>query len=200
MPRAQPYDRDAALDAALTLFWRKGYYATSLKDIEAALNMKPGSIYAAFNSKETLFGLTLERYFRKQHADFVSTLKAAASPLQGLADYLRRFARLPLDDPQRSSCMLVKTLLGATEQDAKLGELAGQYIDQMIAEMAAAFEQAKQLGELPGEADAAHLARRYQADLTALGFEASRRISREELAVSAEELAQKVEAMRVRQT
>ncbi|MDX1730552.1 MAG: helix-turn-helix domain-containing protein, partial [Aurantimonas coralicida] len=49
-PNARPYDRDAALDAALRLFWAKGYHATSLKDLEAALTMKPGSIYAAFQS------------------------------------------------------------------------------------------------------------------------------------------------------
>ncbi|MEP3669912.1 MAG: TetR family transcriptional regulator, partial [Roseibium sp.] len=37
MKRAQPYDREKALDAAQDLFWRKGYHATSLKDLEAAL-------------------------------------------------------------------------------------------------------------------------------------------------------------------
>ena len=50
MARAAPYDRDATLDAAMSLFWERGYHATSLKDLEAALSMKPGSIYAAFKS------------------------------------------------------------------------------------------------------------------------------------------------------
>lgn len=195
MPRAQPYDRDAALDAALTLFWRKGYYATSLKDIEAALAMKPGSIYAAFTNKETLFSLALERYFEAQRAELVATVQAAATPLRGLAAYLRNFARRPLEDPQRSSCMLVKTLLGATAEDARLAELAGRYIDGMIAEMAAAFELARQRGELDEAAPVDLLARRYQADLTALGLEAARKVGRAALIESAEELAQRIEAM-----
>lgn len=55
MTRAAPYDRETALDAAMALFWDKGFHATSLKDLEAALAMKPGSIYAAFVSKENLY-------------------------------------------------------------------------------------------------------------------------------------------------
>lgn len=195
MPRAQPYDREAALDAALTLFWRKGYYATSLKDIEVALAMKPGSIYAAFTNKETLFSLALERYFRIQRAELVATVQSAPTPLQGLAAYLRKFPERPEDDPQRGSCMLTKTLLGATAEDAHLAELAGQYIDGMIAEMEAAFAQAQQRGALPASAQVGHLARRYQADLTALGVEASRGVGRAALRLSAEELAQRVEAL-----
>ena len=33
MARAASYDRDTAIEAAMTLFWRKGYHATSLKDL-----------------------------------------------------------------------------------------------------------------------------------------------------------------------
>jgi len=61
MARAANYDRDVALAAALSVFWRKGYHATSLKDLETNLDMKPGSIYAAFESKENRYLLALER-------------------------------------------------------------------------------------------------------------------------------------------
>ena len=44
MSRSAPYDRDTALAAAMDLFWEKGFHATSLKDLETALEMKPGSI------------------------------------------------------------------------------------------------------------------------------------------------------------
>ena len=77
MTRAQPYNRDAAIDAAMTLFWQKGYHATSLKDLEGALSMKPGSIYAAFSSKENLFNLSLERYFTSNRDEFRKFMAAA---------------------------------------------------------------------------------------------------------------------------
>ncbi|MDO7728229.1 MAG: TetR/AcrR family transcriptional regulator, partial [Loktanella sp.] len=90
MTRAQPYNRDAAIDAAMTLFWQKGYHATSLKDLEGALSMKPGSIYAAFSSKENLFNLSLERYFTSNRDEFRKFMAAADTPLTGLANFLRK--------------------------------------------------------------------------------------------------------------
>ena len=55
MSRTALYNRHDALERALQLFWQKGFHATSLKDIEQALDMRPGSIYAAFGNKEGLF-------------------------------------------------------------------------------------------------------------------------------------------------
>ena len=62
MGRTATYDRDAVLKAAMELFWARGYHTTSLKDLERALDMRPGSIYAAFGSKEALFRAALDRY------------------------------------------------------------------------------------------------------------------------------------------
>lgn len=197
MQRARPYDREAALDAALTLFWQKGYHATSLKDLEATLNMKPGSIYAAFTSKEKLFSLALERYFESNRAEFSVAMKSVESPLLGLAGFMRALGRLTEDDPQRRACMIVKTLLNSTAEDAAISMQVEEYLNLMEAEIAIIFDRAKQLGEIPDDADCRRLARRYQSDITALKIEAYRGVDPDELAASADELADKLEAMRV---
>lgn len=93
----------------MSLFWRKGYHAASLKDLETALKMKPGSIHAAFSSKETLYLPALKRCFEKSRADFRAQMAAAASPLAGLAAHIRSYARLAPDDAARQACMLTKT-------------------------------------------------------------------------------------------
>ncbi|MEM8803455.1 MAG: helix-turn-helix domain-containing protein, partial [Pseudomonadota bacterium] len=62
MPRKPEYDRDDLIDRARTLFWRKGWAGSSLKDLEDKLKINPGSFYAAFGSKDALFELTLDRY------------------------------------------------------------------------------------------------------------------------------------------
>lgn len=193
MKRARPYNREAALDAALTLFWRKGYHATSLKDLEAALKMKPGSIYAAFSSKESLFLSALERYFHRNRDELRSMVEEAETPLNGLADYLRELGQKHEADPECHACMLIKTLLDTTASEAAIAQRARLYLDQMREEFTAIFDLAKSRGELPPDADSDRLARRYQSDITALKIEAHRGTDQVELGTLAEDMARELE-------
>ena len=52
MPKKAP-DRKI-LDKARTLFWRKGYNCTSMRDIAAAYGCKPANIYNFFSNKEEI--------------------------------------------------------------------------------------------------------------------------------------------------
>ncbi|WP_063759692.1 TetR/AcrR family transcriptional regulator [Kitasatospora sp. NRRL B-11411] len=60
--RPRSFDRDAALDAALTEFWRHGYEATSLSGLTKAMGINPPSLYAAFGDKRQLFTAAVQRY------------------------------------------------------------------------------------------------------------------------------------------
>jgi AcrR family transcriptional regulator len=51
-----------ALDAAMRVFWRKGYLGTSLSDLTKAIGINRPSVYPAFGGKETRFRKALERY------------------------------------------------------------------------------------------------------------------------------------------
>ena len=190
MARAANYDRDRALDAALTLFWRKGYHATSLKDLETALHMKPGSIYAAFGSKENLYLLAIERYFEASRAGFRAQMAKAATPLSGLAGQFQNYADLAQEDPARRACMLMKTVVDTTSTDPKIAAASKQYLDQMCAEFAESFEAARIAGELPPDADPKRLALRYQANISALRIEMLRGTSRDDILKLAADMAQ----------
>jgi len=197
MTRAKPYDRDTALDAALSLFWAKGYHATSLKDLEGALAMKPGSIYAAFTNKETLYLAALERYFHQNRDAFRAMVQTAKSPLQALADHLRSYGDAPDEDTPCRACMLVKTILDIPTEDAPIAQRARTYLDDMKQEMSAAFAQAQSDGELAADADVDALALRYQADVTALRIEAHRGTELKAVLKLADAKAAELEELRV---
>ena len=49
------FDRDEVIEKAKNLYWQKGYHATSMRNLQDVIDMRPGSIYAAFGSKDNLF-------------------------------------------------------------------------------------------------------------------------------------------------
>ena len=50
--RPKVFDRDAALDKAMKLFWQHGYEATSLADLVEATGAKAPTLYAEFTNKD----------------------------------------------------------------------------------------------------------------------------------------------------
>lgn len=62
--RPKTFCRVAALEAAMGVFCQKGYEATSVAQLGAAMKMNPPSLYNAFGDKEGLFVEVLEHYNR----------------------------------------------------------------------------------------------------------------------------------------
>jgi len=62
MPRPKEFNPDDALDHAMHVFWHKGYEATSMEDLLAAMHLNRGSLYDTFGDKRQLFLKALDRY------------------------------------------------------------------------------------------------------------------------------------------
>ena len=62
MGRPRGFDEDAALEAAMRVFWQKSYEGTSIADLTEAMGINRSSLYAAFGDKESIFRRAMERY------------------------------------------------------------------------------------------------------------------------------------------
>ena len=109
MGRPPSYDRDTALDTAMHLFWRQGYQGTSLKDLENALSMRPGSIYAAFHSKEALYRECLARYNRMVIGVLEGLSAASDTVVAGVTECLFFLGDLSSDEGKPDKLLIRNT-------------------------------------------------------------------------------------------
>lgn len=193
MPRTPTYDRDDVLEKALNLFWEKGFQGTSMKDLETSLEMHPGSIYAAFGSKEKLFEEALRLYGARSREALDRTLADAPGALHALAEHVRNVGRgLVKDNPARA-CMLVKTVLETPDDDPALRRSAEALLQDVEKSFAETFQLAKEKGELAADADADHLANWLQMQIFGLRTYAQRADAAPKVKSLAEDIARAVE-------
>ena len=170
MARHARYDRKTALGKAVDLFWEKGYHGSSMKQIEQALDMRPGSIYATFGSKDGLFSEALTAYAEQAGRELAEHLNGSDSIVEGLKNYLRGMACSCGDEnaaPSRA-CMIVKTLLESSNTHTALADQANLILARIEESIAGLVEQARVRGELVQSIDSRRLARLIQAQMMGL--------------------------------
>ncbi|HKK55151.1 helix-turn-helix domain-containing protein [Marinobacter sp.] len=199
MARNARYDRQTALEKAVYLFWERGYHATSMKQIEQALDMRPGSIYAAFGSKDRLFSEALDAYARKGRTELDGLLTEQVPIIDALQDYLRNIAiaccQPGSSEPSRA-CMLVKTLLEASYTHSSIAGQANSLLCGIETSIAAALERGRERGELKPDTHCARLARLIQAQIMGLRGFAQRETSTEQVSELADDMAALLESYR----
>lgn len=105
--RPRGFDRDAALDSAMHLFWENGYEGASLLLLRHAMgNISSASFYAAFGSKEALYRETLARYLDR-HGSIVDALDdERLLPRARLEQALRASVAVQTDPAHPKGCMI----------------------------------------------------------------------------------------------
>ena len=158
--RPKVFDREAALDKAMTLFWQHGYEATSLSDLVEATGAKAPTLYAEFTNKEGLFRAVLDRYIARfaarQEAELFGSDKTLA---QALADYFSAVATCFTSNDTPAGCFIITTSAGlaaSSEQVACTIKARHAMQEQTLVRF---LDERQQQGELPGDCDTQGLAR-----------------------------------------
>jgi len=86
--RPREFSEEAALDAAMRVFWEKGYEGTSLDDLTRAMGINRSSLYATFGDKEKLFTRVIAQYSEGPLAFIREALQRATA--QAVVEHLLR--------------------------------------------------------------------------------------------------------------
>ncbi len=157
MGRHREFDVDEALEAALSVFWRKGYEGTSFDDLTRATGVARPGLYAAFGNKETLFRRALDLY-DGQHMDFMREALVEPSSRQVVERILRGSAKLHTLDAEHPGCLGLNGALACSDEAEPIRrELIQRRAATQLA-LRRRLERAQREGDLPPSADCAALA------------------------------------------
>lgn len=168
MARPAEFKREEVLGKAMQAFWDQGYRGTSMADLVEVTDLKPGSLYAAFHSKEGLFLAVLDHYGERSVARVEQTLKQADSPLQGIRSYFRQLAEDAAKPGGRRSCLLVNTVLELSRQNERVQARVNRHLDKIEGLFRHALEDAQANGELAPDKDPVALAAFLMANIWGL--------------------------------
>jgi AcrR family transcriptional regulator len=188
--RPRGFDRDAALEAAMFLFWRKGFAATSMNDLCDAMGVSSPSLYAAFGSKEALYLEAVEHYVRTQGPPVWDKLAEGATARAGIENLLIAWTEsLPKSRATPAGCMAMLAAV-SDEWPTAIVRVVRKVRLEMLGMLRSRLETAVAKGELPASTDIDGLSRFYLSVFQGMAIQARDGASRAELrAVAAAAMA-----------
>ncbi|MBQ9350421.1 MULTISPECIES: TetR/AcrR family transcriptional regulator [unclassified Phyllobacterium] len=182
--RPRSFDREAAREKALQLFWEHGYEGTSINDLTAAMGITPPSLYTAFGSKEALYAEVLDLYRSSFGAYFPSALTEEKTVYDGIRRLLRGAAETFTAGP--GGCMISTAVLSCASEVKGVADSLAAMRSGSLDMIENYIRKGIGTGELPETTDVRQLARFYGTIIQGMSVQARDGASVEELTGIAE--------------
>ena len=151
MSRVRNIADDIILDRAMSVFWRHGYAATTMRDLTHATGLSTAALYHRFIDKDGLFVEVLRHYADQGPRARVACLSALSSPLDAIRGFFDELVAISSEDPQQRGCLLVNTALDG----AAISAAARELVRTRLGEVKAFFGAQLRCGIASGAIDAA---------------------------------------------
>jgi AcrR family transcriptional regulator len=174
------FDKNAALEAAMLLFWERGFEGTSMADLTQAMGLNPSSIYAAFGDKRALFSLAVKRYLksRAQYATEALEQPTLEKVIRALFDNTVAFLTTPGHPP---TCMTLAGAMGCSVDAAPARDLLTDVRRQNEVAIRERLLEARKSGELSKDINVDDYTRYLSSILAGLSVQAANGSTKAEL-------------------
>ena len=180
MGRHREYDVEKVLDAALCVFWRKGYEGASYADLTEAAGVERPALYAAFGNKEALFKRVLERY-NEHYMTHIPEALALPTSREVAAHMLYHSVEVNTRFSDRTGCLGVNGALAGSDESEPVRQALVEFRAAGGKLLRERFERAQADGDLPPSAKPDALAAFVMALLHGIAVQAKAGFSREML-------------------
>ena len=169
MARPKEFDPAEALDRAMGLFWRKGYFDTSMRDIVAETGVSHAGLYSTFGNKHELFLAALDLYHERIKGEMMCQLETPDAALPEVIGYFEGLVNMTKDPRFESGCMICNAAIDLAPEDPAVSDRVQGYLDRIIAAFRGALERAVARGQVREDLDPQAAADVLGSTLVAIG-------------------------------
>lgn len=131
MARPKAFDEAQALERAMEIFWRKGYFQTSMQDLVDGMGINRGSLYDTFGDKHALYLQTLALYKRKSQREQAELNRMNGSPLAQIRALLLGVVEEECADAVGKGCFMTNAALEIPPDDTVVRQVICQNFGEM---------------------------------------------------------------------
>ena len=148
MGKMPKYDMNEVLAKIMRRFWRHGYSATSISDLEEATGLFRGSLYHAFGDKREMFVQALHHYDQLYREAPIEELEKHPSPREAVLAIFETAASAAVEDGLRNGCLEVNAALELGAHDEGVASLVANAFAGMSKFFHASIERGQADGEI----------------------------------------------------
>ncbi|MFW8635460.1 TetR/AcrR family transcriptional regulator [Cribrihabitans pelagius] len=137
----------------MLLFWERGYEATSMADLSAAMGLNPPSIYAAFGNKQALFERCAAHYAQSVAAYAPLALDEEATAARALRRYVSEAIEAFSTKERPKGCFLVSAATNCGKGSTGAQDLLAGYRQASEAMVAGRIRRGIEDGDMPAATD-----------------------------------------------
>jgi TetR/AcrR family transcriptional repressor of nem operon len=157
------------VDAAMHVFWRQGYGATSVQDLVDATGVQRGSLYGAFGDKHGLLLEALDTYAEQPFQRLDQLLRESEDPVDAIRQFIR-LAGIDSRDMESASrgCLMGNTCAELASHDEAARLRVESFVGRLRLAMADALRSAQEMGTFDRNRDPEAVAMFVQCSLQGL--------------------------------
>lgn len=146
--RTKEFETDDIADAAMQVFWRRGYAATSVQDLVDGTGLSRSSLYSTFQNKQGLYQKALQRYELLTTLNNVKLLSGSGSPKALIRQLLLNIVEDELSDPERKGCLVANACLELAGHDEDVAQFVVSNLQKIQHALESLLIKAQQSGEI----------------------------------------------------
>jgi len=151
--RPTSFVRNEAIDAAMNLFWRKGFPAVSASELADAMSLQRSSFYNSFGSREDVFRAALERYATQSPDAPLDVVAPGQAVVPVLVSVFREICRVRAADHEARGCLICNSIGELVGVDPVLGPLVERAVAHRVSSFSRLIRQAVRQKEMTAPAD-----------------------------------------------